>query len=291
VIVRVANVEIYYKALTFYLQEQPTLLTDLLSVMIPRIDHARVVRMFRQMDHIPLIRSYLIAVQHLNIEAVNDAYNALLIEEEDYNTLRDSIDSFDNFNNIALAQQLEKHALLEFRRLAAHLYKKNSKWDDSITLSKQDKLFKDAIVTASVSNSVEVAEDLLTYFVDIGNKECFAAVLYVCFDLLRSDVVEELSWRHGLNDFYMPYKIQNQRTLVDKIAQLEKEVRERSKKEVQKEQQEAEMPIINPGFGGPLLLTQGQIGSVGNGFPPQGQPMMANGTGMMPMMTGFPGGY
>ena len=96
--------------------------------------------MFRPMDHIPLLRSYLIAVQHvgtalslicnyliylskLNIEAVNDAYNDLLIEEEDYNTLRDSIDSFDNFNNISLAKRLEKHELLEFRRLAAHLYK------------------------------------------------------------------------------------------------------------------------------------------------------------------------
>jgi clathrin heavy chain len=56
----------YYKALTFYLQEQPTLLTDLLSVMISRIDHSRVVRMFRQIDHIPLIRSYLIAVQHVS---------------------------------------------------------------------------------------------------------------------------------------------------------------------------------------------------------------------------------
>lgn len=171
------------------------------------------------MASVRLWETLIDARTQLNIEAVNDAYNALLIEEEDYNTLRDSIDSFDNFNNIGLAQQLEKHALLEFRRLAAHLYKKNSKWDDSTTLSKQDKLFKDAIVTASVSNSVEVAEDLLTYFVDIGNKECFAAVLYVCFDLLRSDVVEELSWRHGLNDFYMPYKIQNQRTLVDKVGQ------------------------------------------------------------------------
>ena len=59
----------------------------------------------------------------LNIEAVNDAYNDLLIEEEDYKTLRDSIDSFDNFNNISLAARLEKHELLEFRRLAAHLYK------------------------------------------------------------------------------------------------------------------------------------------------------------------------
>jgi clathrin heavy chain len=59
----------------------------------------------------------------LNIEAVNDEYNDLLIEEEDYKTLRDSIDSFDNFNNIGLAQRLEKLPLLEFRRLAAHLYK------------------------------------------------------------------------------------------------------------------------------------------------------------------------
>ncbi|KAI0641858.1 clathrin heavy chain [Trametes meyenii] len=284
VIVRVANVEIYYKALTFYLQEQPTLLTDLLSVLIPRIDHGRVVRMFQQIDHIPLIRSYLIAVQHLNIEAVNDAYNNLLIEEEDYKTLRDSIDSFDNFNNMKLARELEKHELLEFRRLAAHLYKKNKKWEESIALSKQDKLYKDTIVTAATSASVEIAEDLLSYFVDIGNKECFAATLYCCFDLLRADIVEELSWQHGLNDFYMPYKIQRTRTTVERLATLEKEVKERSKKDTEKEQQEAEAPIIQPGLGGRLMLTQG------NGFPAQAPPpMMPNGTGfgIPPAMTGF----
>ncbi|KAF8141713.1 hypothetical protein EV363DRAFT_1308829 [Boletus edulis] len=258
VIVRVANVEIYYKALTFYLQEQPTLLTDLLSVMILRIDHARVVRTFRQIDHIPLIRSYLIAVQNLNIEAVNDAYNDLLIEEEDYKTLRDSIDSFDNFNNIALAQRLEKHDLLEFRRLAAHLYKKNSRWEESISLSKHDQLYKDAVITAATSSSTDVAEDLLSYFVDIGNKECFAAVLYVCFDLLRPDIVEELSWQHGLNDFYMPYKIQVSRTMRERLVTLEKEVRERTKKDTAKEEQEADQPIINPL--NRLLITQG------NGF-------------------------
>ena len=132
--------------------------------------------------------------------------------------MRDSIDSFDNFNNINLAKRLEKHELLEFRRLAAHLYKKNGRWEESISLSKQDKLYKDAMITASVSASTEVAEELLSYFVDIGNKECFAALLYICFDLLRSDVVEELSWQHGLNDFYMPYKIQVQRSLVEKVS-------------------------------------------------------------------------
>jgi clathrin heavy chain len=131
--------------------------------------------------------------------------------------LRDSIDTFDRFDPLSLASRLEKHELLEFRRLAAHLYKKNSRWEQSISLSKQDKLFKDAMVTAATSNSSEVAEELLSYFVDIGNKECFGAMLYVCFDLLRSDVVMEMSWQHALNDFYMPYRIQSQRQLVEKV--------------------------------------------------------------------------
>ncbi|KAL9713749.1 Clathrin heavy chain [Leucoagaricus gongylophorus] len=273
-IVRVANVEIYYKALTFYLQEQPTLLTDLLTVLIPRIDHARVVRMFRQMDHVPLIRPYLIAVQHLNIEAVNDAYNDLLIEEEDYKTLRDSIDSFENFDNIAIARRLEEHKLLENRRLAAHLYKKNQRWDESIALSKQDKLYKDAIVTAATSGSTEVAEELMTYFVDIGNKECFVAMLYSCFDLVRPDAVEEVTWLHGLSDFCMPYKLQMQRTQIEKLAYLEKEVRERAKKDTQKEQAEAETPMINPaGIG--LLTYGGGVGQAAtgmNGFSMNGVP-------------------
>jgi len=150
VVVKVANVEIYYKvgsetillvrlclltrtvisrqALSFYLQQQPTLITDLLTVLALRIDHTRVVKMFssEDNDNVPLIKSYLIAVQQRNIEAVNDAFNDLLIEEEDYKTLRDSIDSFDNFDNLKLARRLERHDLLEFRRLAAHLYKVRS---------------------------------------------------------------------------------------------------------------------------------------------------------------------
>jgi clathrin heavy chain len=69
-VVRSLSIYSYYKALTFYLQEQPTLLTDLLTVLIPRIEHARVVRMFHQIDHLPLIRSYLIAVQHVSLISI-----------------------------------------------------------------------------------------------------------------------------------------------------------------------------------------------------------------------------
>jgi hypothetical protein len=61
----------------------------------------------------------------------------------------------------------------------------------------------------------------------------------------------------------------------DKIATLEKEVKERAKKDSAKEQAEAEQPIINPGGFGTLLLTQGAVGAAP--VPPS---MYTNGTGV-----------
>lgn len=64
--------------------------------------------------------------------------------------LRTSIDAFDNFDTIALAQKLEKHELTEFRRIAAYLYKGNNRWKQSVELCKKDRLFK---VSFRVSHS------------------------------------------------------------------------------------------------------------------------------------------
>jgi len=262
VLPQVANVEIYYRALTFYLEQHPLLLNDLLTVLVKRIDHARVVRMFKKHDHdnVPLIRSYLMSVQPQNLEAVNDAYNDLLIEEEDYNTLRVSIDAYDNFDALALASRLKDHELLEFRRLAAHLYRKNDRFDDSISLSKADSLFRDAIETASHSGVSEVAEELLEYFVETGNKECYAAMLFACYDLLAPDFVMEVSWRHALSDFTMPYQIQQARDTRTKLLALEKEVRERAAKDSAKEKEDLDTPILGPGAFANKLLTSGTGG-------------------------------
>jgi len=44
----------------------------------------------------------------------------------------------------------------------------------------------------------------------------------------------DLSWQHGLNDFYMLYRIQQQRSMLDKMATLEKEAKERAKRILRK---------------------------------------------------------
>ena len=194
IIVKVANLEIYYRALNHYLQEQPLLLTDLLQALSARIDTNRVVRLFEKSDNLPLIKSFLLNVQSQNKRIVNNAINDLLIEEEDYKTLKDSVENFDNYDPVDLASRLEKHELVFFRQIAAQIYRKNKRWEKSIALSKQDKLFKDAIETAAISGKPEVAEDLLRYvspfltlltsilihaiqFVDIGSRECYVGML------------------------------------------------------------------------------------------------------------------
>ena len=119
--------------------------------------------MFEKSDNIPLIKPFLLNVQTQNKRAVNDAINDLLIEEEDYKTLRDSVENYDNYEAVALAQRLEKHDLVFFRQIAASIYRKNKRWDKSIALSKQDKLYKDAIETSAISGKPEVVEELLNY--------------------------------------------------------------------------------------------------------------------------------
>merc|ERR1712167_253210 len=108
-----------------------------------------------------------------------------------------------------------------FRRIAATIYKKNKRWEQSIRLSKADKMYKDAIDTCSASGDPALAEDMVRFFVDVCDKECFCATLYTCYKIVTPDVALELAWRSDYVDFAMPYVIQYARHLHDTIAELE----------------------------------------------------------------------
>uniref|UniRef100_A0AAR2LS31 Clathrin heavy chain n=1 Tax=Pygocentrus nattereri TaxID=42514 RepID=A0AAR2LS31_PYGNA len=218
IISKVANVELYYKSLQFYLEYKPMLLNDLLTVLAPRLDHTRAVSFFTKVNQLTLVKPYLRSVQSHNNRAVNEALNSLLTEEEDFQGLRASIDAYDNFDSISLAQKLEQHELIEFRRIAAYLYKINQRWAQSIQLCKKDNLYKDAMQYAAESKESEHAEALLRWFLEEGRRECFAACLFSSYDLLAPDVVLELAWRHGLIDFAMPYFTQVMREYLTKVA-------------------------------------------------------------------------
>ncbi|CAH1111845.1 unnamed protein product [Psylliodes chrysocephalus] len=259
IITKVANIELYYKAIQFYLDYKPLLLNDLLLVLAPRMDHTRSVSFFTKTGHLQLVKSYLRSVQNLNNKAINEALNSLLIEEEDFQGLRTSIDAFDNFDNIGLAQRLEKHELTEFRRIAAYLYKGNNRWKQSVELCKKDRLFRDAMEYTSESRNQELAEELLGWFLDRQAYDCFAACLFHCYDLLRPDVILELAWKHNIMDFAMPFLIQVTRELTTKVEKLEQSDAQRQSEAAE----ETNKPMMIPEP--QLMLTAGP----GMGIPPQ----------------------
>ncbi|KAL5974984.1 hypothetical protein ACLOJK_031660 [Asimina triloba] len=241
VAVKVANVELYYKAVHFYLQEHPDLINDLLNVLALRVDHTRVVDIMRKAGHLLLVKPYMISVQSNNISAVNEALNEIYVEEEDYERLRESTDLHDNFDQIGLAQKIEKHELLEMRRVAAYIYKKAGRWKQSIELSKKDKVYKDAMETCSQSGERELAEELLVYFIEQGKRECFASCLFVCYDLIRADVALELAWMNSMIDFALPYLMQFIREYTGKVDELIKDKLEALSEVKAKEQEEKDM--------------------------------------------------
>jgi clathrin heavy chain len=194
IVAKVSNTEIMYKAVSFYLARMPLLLNDLLAGLSARIDPARVVKILQNEDNLPIARTWLISCQTKQNRVVNEALCDLFIEEEDHAALRDAVTQSEFPVNLrSLATRLASHDLLEFRRLAAYLYRTQREWTQSIDLSKQDRLWADALVTAATSQDTKVAEELLGYFTSVGMKDSVPAILYVCYEFIRPDVVEELS--------------------------------------------------------------------------------------------------
>jgi len=310
-IIKVRNGEIMYKAVSFYLSSHPMLLTRLMEVLEELIDHSRVVNQLRRTGDwaLQVGQAYMKTVQKSNLSAINEALNELYIQDEDYESLRKSIDKFQNFNMIALASKLATHELLEFRRISAYVYRCNKKWSHSIELSKDDRMWKDCIDTANESVDPEIIEKLLRFFCETSEKECFCAALYTCFSHVRPDVALELGWLNGYQHFIMPFLIQNMRQTHDHLQLLE----DRTKPPPEEDNQDqiagtySQLGGFNNGMlmledsggmGGMMPPQSGMQGGIDmSGFAPSGgvpQPgMMPNGgmpnPGMMPNGMGQPG--
>merc|ERR1719266_2997865 len=278
-VIRVSNAEVFYRAINFYLQENPLKLSELLVELASKLDHKRVVSMVQSYGHLPLIQGYLKAAQRDDVAIVNEALYQLYVEEERFQDLRDAVSEFVNFDQISLAQQLEKYELVEFRRIAATLYKMNGRAAQSIALSKQDRLWKDAMSTAALSGDVAVVEDLLRFFVDDPSipQSVFGACLFTCYQYIAPDLALELAWRNGLQEFVMPFMIQSFKDLTDKVgalqARMDKKDQESAAADAKAKEAEAQqMSQVAPML---MLTNQPQYGAPNPGFgAPQMNPQM-----------------
>mmetsp|Transcript_8377 Transcript_8377/g.18304 ORF Transcript_8377/g.18304 Transcript_8377/m.18304 type:complete len:275 (-) Transcript_8377:97-921(-) len=224
-------------------------------------------------------QQYLKSVQKTNLSAVNEALNEIYIEDEDYESLRESIDNFSNFDMICLASKISSHELLEFRRISAYVYRCNKKWSQSIELSKNDRMWKDAVDTANESADAAIIESLLRFFCSKGEKECFCAALYTCYSHISPDVVLELGWLNGYHNFVIPYFIQNLKQTHDRLLLLEERTAPPEEDENAQDAIANTFGGLSGGFGNVLMIENG-----GGMMNATGSPHSFNGA---PDMSGF----
>jgi clathrin heavy chain len=142
IIQKVTNNELLYKAIDFYLDEEPEHLCELLRHITSKVDLSKVVTQIRKAGYLPIIVDWLKSVQNKNNQAVNDALNQLYLEIGDFEALRESIANYESIDAIGLAKQIEGHDSPEFRRISALIYRRNKKFQESINASKTDKQYK-----------------------------------------------------------------------------------------------------------------------------------------------------
>merc|ERR1711934_370221 len=129
-------------------------------------------------------------------------------------------------------------------------------------------------------------------------KECFAACLYTCYDLIRPDMALEVAWRTGKLDFAMPYLVQVLREYTGRVDALDKKTqkREEAEEKAKSAPNDFVADYVAPmmGIGGPnmgMLAIQGPGagGMMGGGMQQpgmgMGQPQMGGGM----MGGGMPG--
>lgn len=106
-------------------------------------------------------------------------------------------------------------------------------------------------------------------------------MLYACYDLIPLHVVMEISWRHNLNDFTMPFMISYMSQQAATIETLRKDNEERKAREATQQKDEDSTPILG---GSRLMLTQGPTSAPSP--TPYGQT-----NGITPQPTGFTRAY
>jgi len=236
-IVKCSNVESYYRAVSFYLVEHADLLPDLLTTVSAKADPARVTGLLKATrtveygEHgvLPLFKEYLQKVQQRgDVADVNEAYNEILLLENNVESLRQSIENFPAFDQLRMARKLEHATAIEYRRIAASLFRENKKYEQAVEVSKRDKLWRDAIESASASKDPELVDFLSRYFLDNELREGFTAMLLACYEFFRPALALEYSWTYGVMDFSMPFFVQTMEEIGNRVMGLEEESRERA---------------------------------------------------------------
>lgn len=244
----IKNIEVYYKILRHYIKYIPMTLSKILITMEEAFivakgrgieigfDYKYIINLANEADIIHVLKEYFIHLRdtlNKNIETVNEIYNEILLEEEEYNLLKDSIKKFTNFNLSELALKLENHDIKKFRILSTEIYFKTGNFNKVLEICETNKQYNQIIFYLKQSQDKDLIAEYLLKFSTIKdktpaeqerNKRYFVILINLCYEYIDSYRVLEISWKNSWFDVSMPFVIQSMKQSSEKIRSLEAKV-------------------------------------------------------------------
>ncbi|SIO73338.1 clathrin, heavy polypeptide [Babesia microti strain RI] len=214
---------------TFYLENFPNLVMDLLQLVEDKLDQTRLVIQAKKHNLIWLIKDHLEKIQRLNISSVNNALNDLYIDNCDYQSLERSISLFDSFDQNSVLVRIKTHQMVEMKRVAATIYYINKSYKQCLQVSLETGNYKQALFAAAQTDSA-IVHHLLGYFVTKSLHAEFIACYCICYNLIDPTLVLELIFNKQTSDsfdlysFVMPFFIQTMATFNERLLKLERKL-------------------------------------------------------------------
>ena len=190
----------------------------------------------RKRDHLALVKPYLAQAQTNNLQAVNDAVNELCIEEEDYEALRNSIDLYDNFDQISWRCGASRTSSSSFAESPGTSTRKQAlEAERGAREAGRAVQGRDGGVRAL--GGQRAAEALLKYFIDESNKECLRR-LYTATTCCSSVPCSSCAVDARLDGAKsMPYMIQFMREYSGKVDALIADKKDRNQEQAEAEKE------------------------------------------------------
>lgn len=206
VIGKIKNQSILERLLQYYYEYDPRMLIDLQDEFTDRLDMGILIKFFNEKDALFVLDKSMRRHQTQNPGnvLVSMGLNEHLIQIDDYYGLIESIKKCPSIDALAISETLKSSDKRHFRVLAAKLMANSGEFAKSLSILIEEDALIETLMILSQSNNIQYAEAILGRYSRIRNAVMFMAVSYVLYDLLRPDIVFELSQRSQFQELSLP---------------------------------------------------------------------------------------
>jgi clathrin heavy chain len=206
VIGKIKNQNILERLLQYYFEYDPRMIIDLQEELTDRIDMGILIKFFKEKDVLFVLDKSLRRHQTQNPGnvIVSMGLNEHLIQIDDYYGLIESIKRCPSIDALVISETLKLSDKRHFHVLAAKLTANSGDFAKALSILIEEDALIETLMILSQSSNIQYAEAILGRYSRIRNAVMFMAVSYVLYDIIRPDILFELSQRSQFQELSLP---------------------------------------------------------------------------------------